>query len=286
MSEILKTIESMRTTSSGRGVTYWSTAAKCGRKANLIEQNALRYQDSMTEPGEDGKVNRLTIGAHFATLMEMWQKRTLPDGTLRDYDEMTHSPELEEALRLFEFYRAQRARDYWGRVVAVELKIPTTPQGAQLMKEYFGDETTGRTDLLVEMSEADVARHESNHGLTLDGPGLYIIDQKTGGKHGAMDYWKYTFGDQGLLYQYIWNTENPDKQVKGMVFDRIVSHTKLTEKSFAAYVCKAQPGDEEIFRNLVQIGKRNVETNEANSAMCFDGFKPCYFFVSGQCPRK
>lgn len=282
---VYQTLESIKSQSSGRGVSYWSLAATCGRKARLAQVYAEQYQDDLVET-EDDKLSALKIGAYYHVLLQHWHEGRMPLDKIHDYDVMMNNPEFEEAYRLFLFYRSTYSHDSWGKVVATELLVPATDAGKQIVFDFFGEETTGRLDMLVELSQDDVDRINTELNLKLPAPGLYIIDHKTGARKNPRDYWEFTFGLQSILYQHIWNIENPDRQVQGMVFLKVVRHKKLTKDSICAFLATPYEGDEEVIRSLVRKGRRALDADEANPAACFTGYKPCFFFTNGMCDRK
>lgn len=284
--DIFKTIQSMESSSSGRGISYWTLAATCGRKANLAARHQETFKAEMMA-SEDGKLNPLLVGIYYHALQQFYHDGRLPEGTVYDYSAELYNDEFIEAKRLFDFYRQNFNPWFWGQVLATELKVPQTPEGAEMMKAYFSDDTTGRLDMLVHMSENDMSHIGALFNIHLPGPGLYIIDHKTGGQKRTMDYWDFTHGAQAILYPFIWNKENPTRQVKGMIFVKIVRHIKLSmTNSIQPFVHQPQEGLEEVVRALVVRGKAQLEENRTNPAVCFSGFRPCGFYLNGQCDRR
>lgn len=293
--EIQRIIGESRQGSSGRGISYWSDAALCGRRVRLKEE----HPKIELPIDDDDTPDALVVGATYHLLHELSIRGQLADETW-DATDGALTASTVQALNL---HRAWM-RDWtsleakWGaRALAVELAIPETDVGKQAALTLTGDVVTGRLDALIDVHDPDTAY--ANTGLLLPGPGRYILDFKTAKNHSSQHAWVYSHGLQGINYLWLYNMEHPETPARGLIFDVIFKHAKPTKEaryastgrllqnsSYAAYLQDAHAEPEKVIRGLVQLGQRNLEgEGVANAEACFKGHHPCEFFRRGLCRR-
>jgi len=291
--ELFRTIQSRAGGGSGRGISYWSNAAKCGRKAILDEQakQASGPQIPVEAGSEEDTVDALAVGTTYHALHEMSVAGALSD-LVWDLTDGSLTESFLEGTRLYRAYTrdwGSVGARFGGTVVGAETPIPSTEVGEAEVAQLFGDKVTGRIDLVLDIVDPEVCRQ--NTGLIVR-PGRYLLDFKSLKSHSAQHQWSYQFSMQAATYLHIYNMENPETPALGMIFD-IITKTKTIRKedeakgrsSYAAFLQRPEPDDVDVVKALVHIGKRNVGGNVANPSECLSGFAPCKWFVSGKCPR-
>ncbi len=300
--EVLMLVQSQPHGSSGKGMSYWRSAARCGRMAILDAKDRARRAESRPEPQDmDGEINKAERGVAYHALMEHDLRGTL-ENVAWDAREEAFNPSFKDALRLYRAYK----RD-WGSVLQKwgathgepEVLVPSTEVGREAARSFMGDDDTGRLDAWIYIPDSALAGVAERTGLNLPGEGVYLLDHKTGQQLSARDVFEYSMGEQSINYLYLYNLEHPEAPARGMIFDKIIAHAeismedkfaatgrKVKSKSYHHYLAEAMPGDEEIVQNLIQIGKHNVDNNIANPAQCFAGAIVCPHLKSGRCDRK
>lgn len=288
--QILTTLQSQPHGGSTRGISFWSKAASCGRKAVLDEQEKAEPGVNPGEGEEDA--GALAVGTHYHRLHELGIRGQLPTEAW-DMRDSAMSDAMLEAIRLYRGY----VRDwvslgarYGGAAITAEFGIPATQAGAEAIRARLGDDLTGRIDAIIDITDPQVA--EQNTGLVLE-PGRYLVDFKSLKSHSAQHAWSYQFSLQAATYLHIYNLENPANPAKGMIFDIIFKHQNLRKvadkrggASYASYLQKPVSDDIQVVESLVQIGRSNLEGGgKTNPAACFSGFSPCRHFVNGKCGR-
>lgn len=282
--------------SSGRGVSFWTEANKCGRAVNL----KAKYPAPPRVEGED--IDPLRCGTFFHALQEyrlqpsrldmVWD---MTDGAIQDKDWL-------EALRLFRAYNrdwAVASSKWCASVLGVEVLLPGAPETKALVRDLFSDDVTFRADWVGEIhSDQDIESVYEATGLLLPGPGRYIFDHKTASSRKEMHKWEFEFGLQGLTYLHLYNLEHPETPALGMVFDQIYRHEQISktdlltktgtikrQSSYSHFLALPDPDAEKIIQNMVRSGKYNIEKDRPNPSECFRGYEVCPFFKTGQCRR-
>lgn len=257
----------------------------CGRKRKLMTDN----------PDVDtiGDHTALDTGIYYHALKEFWLKGQVPDGIAIDADPV-QDMEWGEALRLFEWHRQYFGRDYWGEIVAVELKMPINEVHLQKVVKWIGhDESTGACDLVVNMSREDVARIQTDRGIELNGPGIYIVDHKTSSTRKSDSDAKanYTSSMQCLKYMQMLQLAF-NEPVKGMIFDVLVKHKNLRRheegrngSSVQTFLAVPRGEDAAIVKAAIAYGMHQREHNLANPFACYDHGRECVFLSRGICGR-
>lgn len=277
-----------QSSATSRGYSWWSVPGVCGRKRQLTTQYAEMLA---AEKGEN-----LRIGSYYASLKEHWLKGKIPDGTAMDLRSIQDS-DFAEALRLFEFYIEHFPKDYWGELLGVEVGLPVTPEHRAQTCEFFGvpDDLcpTGALDRLVRLSAEDIRRIEADRKITLRGPGLYSLDDKTSGARlsdvKALDY---THGPQHMQYTTIWNLAGGEP-ILGSIFDVIVKHVELrrydeSPKKQSSIQTLFAPYTEEtprIAKAMITEAYRAYVDNKPNPYGCIGQYGMCVFATKGICGR-
>lgn len=211
---------------SGTGFHYWKGWLECPRKMQLLS----------TIPGSGSVSRALLVGTYTHAFLEIYYSGGLDR---RGYD--TRSVEFMqvsgepwepdekarlEAERIFRGYRARFAPDGFGDVVGVEryLKVEGAENTNWLPP---GVTLTGKIDLVVHMNKAQCERLKNERKLSLE-PGYYIIDHKTAWGYNRDMITEYKHSLQFLTYGYLWNTCNPDMQVRGVLANILYKTTKPT----------------------------------------------------------
>ena len=289
--DVYQTVQSSPHGSSGRGVSFWSKASKCGRLAILDQQHAEERQAT-----ED--LDALSVGVYYHALQEVGMRGQAAGEVWDQTDSQVEDKNWQEALRLYRAYQ----RDWgtplgrWGAdLISVEEKIPGTPAGEALVKSLFGDVTTGRVDAVIRINDPELTYQ--NTGILVPGPGIYLLDHKSAKSRQQNHEWEYRFGMQSILYQHVYNLEH-EEPCQGMIFDILMKHKDITkgpqlsksgeirrESSYNAIMAVPEHDAERIIKALVQAGKHNVDNDKAVPSHCFAGFSPCRHFTSGRCSR-
>lgn len=286
MDEPIKIFQQIqRTGGSGRGVSYWTVPAMCGRKRRLMTE----------QPDIDtiGDHTALDTGIYYHALKEWFYLGKIPDGTAIDLDPV-QDMEWGEALRLFNWHREQFDRAYWGEIVAVELKMPINEAHKEKVVDWIGhDESTGACDLVVKMSAEDVSRIQEDRAIELNGPGIYIVDHKTAAtrKSDTDARANYTSSMQCLKYMHMLSLAF-NEPIRGMVFDVLVKHKSLRRvadgrngSSVQTFLAIPRPEDAAIVKAAIAYGMHQREHNLANPFACYDHGRECVFLSKGICGR-
>lgn len=289
MSELLKILGQAQSTASPRGLSYWSACARSGRSVRLSEQygegREAESADRAEKYGNQGKCDPLVLGSMYHLLQQKDFTGQL-EGEVWDATLEGLTLEMLEALRLFRAYKEKwgSAVQKWGfdaGTYSSELMLPVTDAGKALVREVMGEDVTGQLDGVGYIS--DIAAVEARTGLILPGPGYFILDFKTAGQKNAGDEFKFAFGEQAMNYISLWNLENPDRQVRGMLFDQI---TRTKSPGFHHFFSSALHADMDVVRNIVKIGKYNYDNNICNPVTCATAFGPCHWRKLGICDGK
>lgn len=270
---------------SGRGVSYWSVPALCGRKRKLMTE----HKD--VDPIEDRTA--LNTGTYYHFLKEWWHKGKMPEDIVIDVDPV-QDLDWAEAVRLFTWHRDFFPRDYWGTIVSVEMKMPVNDAHKQRVIDWVGhDESTGACDLVVMMDAADVARISKDRDIELPGPGMYVIDHKTAGTRKTDTDAKanYTESMQCLKYMHMLQLAVAPP-VRGMIFDVLIKHRQLRRypdgrngSSVQTFFAAPKQEDARIVKAAIDYGMHQRETNLANPFACYSYGRECVFLSRGLCGR-
>lgn len=274
-----------RTGGSGRGMSYWTVPAMCGRKRVLMSEH----------PKVDtiGDSTALDTGIYYHFLKESFYKGHVSHDTAISMEPIQDA-EWGEAIRLFDFSRTHFPADYFGQIVAVELRMPINDNHRIKIEEWLGDvEATGAIDLITNMSAADVKRVEEDRGIELNGPGIYIVDHKTAGarKDEMGGRANYTTSMQCLTYMHMLSLAF-NEPIQGMIFDVLLKHKTLRRydegrngSSVQTFFARPQPEDPEIVKAALIHADKQLKENMANPFACYDRGRECVFLSRGLCGR-
>lgn len=281
--------QSLRQSSAtSRGYSWWQVAGACGRKRLLTTQHAEMLAEEKSE--------NLRIGSYYAALKEHWLKGKIPDGTAMDLRSIQDS-DFAESLRLFEFYTEHFGKDYWGELLGIEVQLPVDSVHRRLTVDFFGvpDDLcpTGALDSLRRLSADDVRRLEADRKITLRGPGLYSVDDKTAGARMTdIKALPYTHGPQATQYMTIWNLAGGEP-ILGTILDVIVKHVDLrrhdeSPKKLSSIQTLFTPYTEEtprVAKAMISEAYLQYQSGRPNPYSCIGEYGMCVFFNKGLCGR-
>lgn len=258
---------------SGTGMSYYSVAARCGRRARLdTERRAMYTAGDAPLPVTK---NHFVVGSVYHRLQELARKGN--DMPLIDLNERWQNPNVAEGVRLFKGWLRTWGRDFWGKCLGVEVQLTDT--------ETFGVPVTAALDMVVEMDEEACVRAR-RRGLELQ-PGRYIVDWKSA--DGPSNGTSYAEGLQALWYCGVYNKFHPDAPVQGIIFDVVMKRSRRKDRSvliddFQAFFVPCGLEPIEALRGLVEQGHRNVLEDRPNRAECtsWQG-DVCPYRMSGEC---
>lgn len=271
---------------SGLGMSHYSQASRCGRKARLSQERNAHFAslDSSTLPATK---NHFVIGSVMHKLHEL--ARTEHEHVL-DYSEQFANLNVAEGVRLYRGWLRHWGLDFWGECIAVEAGLEDSETF-----EYGDCEdscgcndiipVTGAIDMVVEMDEAACERAK-RRGLELT-PGRRIIDWKSA--DGPSDGSQYAGGLQALWYPHLWNLHNPERPVDGIIFDVVMKRSRRKDRTvlpedFQAFYIPYGMESVDALRGMVQQGHRNVVEDIPNRSECVSWRgEVCAFRLNGAC---
>lgn len=280
---------------SGTGMSYYSLAAQCGRKARLNAEKYARFRDKgIALPPTK---NAFIIGSVYHKLHEL-ARRTGHDIPTLDLNERWQNPNVAEGVRLYKGWLRTFGKDFWGRCLGVEVHLVDSTTFECQCGPHSGDiptydcqgspdtiPVTAALDMLVEMDDAACERAK-RRGLELT-PGRYIVDHKT--SDGPSTGVAYAEGIQALWYCSVYNLQNPHAPVNGIIFDCVNKRSRRKDRTvlpedFQAHLVTCGLEGVDALRGMVQQGHENVVANRPNRAMCVDWMgNVCPFRMSGEC---
>ncbi len=266
---------------SGRGMSFYAVASRCGRKARLQDVRREDFVDGEKAGLPDTK-HALVIGSIYHLFQEQWRKPR-PDLEL-DMSMAAYNPNVIEALRMFRGFSRLWGRNYWGKPIAVECKLPRGENETAQVTKLMGHEVTGTIDMAVEMNQEDAERCQRRvPGIE---PGRYLVDWKTA--DGESDGVALTQGLQALWYPALWNICFPAMPADGIIFDIAMKRGRRRDRAMYATDFQAvlvrTPSDAveaavRELRGMVKSGALNVLQDIPNRAECVDWMgKVCPFF--------
>lgn len=274
---------------SGLGMSHYSQASRCGRKARLAAERNAHFAslDSSSLPSAK---NHFVIGSVMHKLHEL--ARTKHSHTL-DYSEQFANLNVAEGVRLYRGWLRHWGLDFWGETLAVEAFLEDSETFAS--EQYTeSDErntsptpipVTGAIDMVVDMDEAACERAR-RRGLNLQ-PGRRIVDWKSA--DGPSDGAQYAGGLQALWYPYLWNLHNPEQPVDGIIFDVVMKRARRKDRTvliddFQAFYVPYGMESVDALRGMVQQGHRNITDDIPNRSECVSWRgEVCVFRTNGAC---
>ena len=281
---IYQTIQN--STASGRGTSYYAVAANCGMKRHLSDLHR-----ELVQLGETN-VEAKRKGTLYHGLKDMWLKGEVPEGIVLDVGPI-QDQEWAEALRLFNFAREHFPKNYWGDFLASEFKMPINDDHKARIAEFFGhDEVTGAADAVFLLSAEDVARLEADRGVTLRGPGIYLLDHKTAAARKSPEAAEHQYLDsiQAKLYPLLFNLAGGE-QCKGIIFDVIVAHQELRRtdiskqklSSVQTFFAAHDVENDYRARTAVNFARESRNSRQLNPYACSDAYGKCIFKTQNIC---
>lgn len=289
MGELYDLLQSIKSSSSGTGGSYYGVAATCGMKSHL--QETFPYE----EPEHDGaeisssgrrKVNARRCGVFYHKLQEMWRTGAIPErlAVLADHSDYDFELALNSFCRYREYFRNDPHN--LGRVKSVELKLPATPEQEQLILEFTGGiPFTMRYDLLTTVGMIARANIAIERGLAISASGDYLVDYKLVGSISPMTMWQYSFEFQQMAYPVIYNVCNPSAPVQGMLTDVMARVQQPEPRHYGLYLAYPDENAQALVRDGIQFAHAARLKGAANPFACLGKYGPCYFLTSGICPR-
>lgn len=290
MDHVYGILQGVRSSSSGRGTSYYGMAATCGMKAKLYELFPFEESESeeigATTPTGRRKANGKRAGVFFHALQQHWRTGSMVDNIVASAEHEDYDFEL--AVQSFANYRRfyKENRNNRGRVIDAEVHYPRNDEEQALVRAALGAEFTMRYDLKVYMDEADCEKLLLERGIYVK-PGYWLVDYKLLASIGAQALDEYRRGFQGLAYPLVHNicTPDPAQHVLGTLFD-ITARVKTAEaKHFEVVLAELPSNALDIVRQGVQYGLANLTSGAANPLACFGKYGECHWSKTGRCPK-
>lgn len=272
---------------SGRGMSFWSDAAQCGKRARFREEEKSQGARAF-DPTHEG---HFVVGGVYHKLHEIWRY----DADVEfSYNEPLENRSVLSAIELFNGWRGQWNRDFWGKTVAVERQLPCTEIGEKTIVEALGTLVTAKVDMCVDIAEDDLERIQARCPDIVEA-GRYLVDWKTAASHYPKEY--YAGGLQALWYPAAWEMEHEDAvsrtpPIIGTIFDVIIKprhnakDRTFSREKFAAHFVPYQRGSFAAIQGLILQGQDNlqraVDKDLGNRAECvkfsFGSVDVCPFY--------
>lgn len=258
---------------SGLGMSHYSQASRCGRKARLSAERNAHF--AAQEPSLPSTKNHFVIGSVYHRLHELAR---IEHHHVLDYSEQFANLNVAEGVRLYKGWLRHHGRDLYGETLAVEQHLEDA--------ETFAPATvTAAIDMVARLDEAACERLR-RWDLDLQ-PGVYLCDWKTA--DGPSDGAQYVGGLQALWYPYIWEKYNPDLRPLGTIFDVTMKRSRRKDRTVLAddfqkfYVPYGMESIETL-RGLVAQGYRNIQEDIPNRSECTSWRgETCPFRANGAC---
>lgn len=288
MSALYTLLQSVRSTSSGSGGSYWANAASCGMKGRLNDEFPTEEDEDAYDPTETPtgrkKVNGRRCGTFFHALQMFWRIGRIDGNAVvsvehQDYD-------FEVAVRSFTQYR-----DFFlgnihnrGRVIEAEVKYPANEEQERRLREALGDlRWSIRPDLVTEIdpvAQEAILRQSGCFAPT----GRWLVDYKLckDVAAGTVDYNTTCF--QARSYAISYNICNPETPVLGTLYDmtaRVVNF--VGTKHNVIVPVPVREDDLMVVRDGIHEAELNKQRGAAQPMNCHGKFGRCRFL--NMCPR-
>lgn len=274
---------------SGEGMSHYSQASRCGRRARLSAERYARFAaEGAALPASK---NHFIIGSVYHKLQELARREDKP---MLNYNEQFKNPNVAEGVRLYRGWLSTWGLGFWGDCLGVEVQLAddetfVAPIIRNVDEENGGRvNVTGQLDMVVEMDEAACER-ASRRGVTLT-PGRRIVDWKTADS--PSDGTSYRDGLQAIWYCHLWNKHHPDTPVDGIIFDVVCKRSRRKDRSvllddFQAFYVPAGVETVDVLRGLVLQGHRNIIEDIPNRSECCSWRgEICPFRLNGECDAR
>ena len=277
--QVLQTIQ--KSTSSGRGSSYWSTASNCGEKRYLTDIHG--EQDQMY-------VEEKHLGTYIHGLFDARHKGLIENAAV-DISPIQDKT-WADALKIWNFVQEYFPEEYFGKTVASEMRLE--PPKEALEGAFGHQEITGQADRVVVLNEADIMRFYQDFGIGLPGPGVYILDWKTSKSRAdeKKSRGSYLESVQSKVYPLLWNLYGGEP-CRGMIFFLLVNHAEMRRYSendrrlssvqmfFAEHTTRR---DQEAIA-AINFARRMRDERVKNPYCCVDYMgNECYFRSHNICP--
>jgi hypothetical protein len=262
---------------SGRGISFFSTAARCPRRARLDAEHG-------SDSSKDSRVG--TIGH---ALLEAFYNGQIAKELIDDPNVVVQVPnefeeEVPEALRMVRAYLAKfPERDFWGTPVGTEVSFPQ-PGKEEIVRSFFMVALTARLDLVTNISESEEQQQRIRSRLCLDVPtGLVIIDHKFRTRKDYSIQDTYDLSAQFTAYPPLWDLHHPDQPCQGMIANVVIG----TKEVGIQHTVVRPPDETKLIglRNWLIGADAMSGTDWPNWVSCKDFNRTCPHFTSGRCDR-
>ena len=275
---------------SGEGMSHYSQASRCGRRARL---SAARYKRFADEGASlPASKNHFVIGSVYHKLHELARRDDKP---MLDYNEQFKNPNVAEGVRLYRGWLNMWSLDFWGDCLGVEVQLADKETFAldktsdpDMVDPHDRINVTGQLDMVVDMDDAACDRAR-RRGLELT-PGRRIVDWKTADS--PSDGTSYRDGLQAIWYCHLWNLHHPEAPVDGIIFDVVCKRSRRKDRSvlledFQAFYVPAGVETVEALRGMVLQGHRNIAEDSPNRSECVSWRGDvCPFRLNGECDAR
>lgn len=243
----------------------WAKLA-CGRKFHLDRQSPEDPLSAQCIKRNTGSITHKLLELYDNGLdLEAHVGRTAQHENLQKA--------LDTAWRLAERYTAEFAPNFWGKLLASEVRPSGRP---------------GRLDRVYDVDEAAIARIERRFPVHMNGPGVYVWDLKTSGQADNNLSLRYEWGPAATMYVGSAIQEWPN--TRGMIFLNAVPYAESNKKSdwFAAAVYPVEALLSEKAQRRFRLMEYQAALNAqgiggCNVVNCFEYNRPCRHRVSGAC---
>ena len=260
---------------SGTGISYYSTASRCSRRARLDKE----YGSPSSEDSRTGTVGHALLDLFYTNKLTA---ALLDDPNLHIQVPEEFQEEVPEAIRLTKAYLKKfPERDFWGEVLGTEVGFPEGGQ-EDLIKAFFMVPLTARLDLVTRVDAAQSARIKERTGL--DVPlGVIIVDHKFRTRRDSYVQDTYDLSAQFAAYPPLWDIHHPDEPCQGMVANSVIGN-----KEPAFQHCYVRPPDAVKLtglRNWLIGAEALAGTDFPNWTSCKDFNRTCAHYSAGRCDR-
>ncbi len=274
-----------KSTASGRGPSYWDVASNCGEKRYLTDLHTQIVKDAETN------VEEKRLGTYVHALLDMWIKGAVPEGQVLDTSDILPS-QWADAVKIFDFIREYFPKHVWGEFLGTEVKFPIDEVHATEILSYFGHvEITGQADALIEVGAQHLGHYEGL-GCTLPGPGVYLLDWKTGGARKGDPAARGSFLESIQSKVYPLLARLGGIPVEGMIFPYFVNHAQMRRldegkgkgASVQCFYAPWNPIRDQQARAAVNFAReqRNNRTKNPYACILYTGVE-CPFRTKGLC---
>ncbi len=277
---------------SGRGLTFWSDAAECGKRALYNEERRARWREdpSTIPPFDPDKKTAFAVGGVYHKLHELWAKGKLDDELIGAAGPF-YDASGALAWHLFMGWREHWPKDFWGKDVAIEQTLPVGDYAEREISAELGEVVNAKPDRVVWLEEEELERARQRCPELIS-RGYYMLDHKTTG--GDYDEIYYREGLQNYWYPVAWELDNPDKPLQGFIYDIIrkpnprAKDQAIGPHSFHAVFIprRERAGALDVVRGVVPQGRENIQRARdkglGNRSQCvsigFGKVEVCPFF--------